>query len=111
MPRGSFIMHSCRSLSLVLALCAGVFAGCAARPINAPITEVNRNTGDRFQTRQLHDNDRENFVILAFSGGGTRAAAGTISDQSPEFQRLLRDTGARPVPKAPAPASPVHAAN
>ena len=40
----------CRSCSL---LCAVVLAGCATRPINAPITEVNRNSGYRFQTRQL----------------------------------------------------------
>jgi len=52
-----------------------VLAGCASRPVNPPITEVNRNSGYRFQTRQLYDNDKENLVILAFSGGGTRAAA------------------------------------
>jgi len=68
-------MPSRRLLSLLLALCAVVLAGCATRPINAPITEVNRNSGYRFQTRQLQDNDKETLVILAFSGGGTRAAA------------------------------------
>ena len=52
-----------------------ILAGCASRPVNPPITEVNRNSGYRFQTRQLYDNDKENLVVLAFSGGGTRAAA------------------------------------
>jgi hypothetical protein len=188
-PRGSFTMTSHWSLPLLCVSCAVVFAGCATRPVNAPITEVNRNGGYRFQTRQLHDQDKENLVILAFSGGGTRAAAfsygvlealrrteiidskgrkvrlldeidvitgvsggsitalayglygdelfdvnearflkrdvqgellsraaaGTNIDQSPEFQRLLRDTGVRVVPTAPAkpaaPALPVRAAN
>ena len=52
-----------------------LLAGCASRPVNPPITEVNRNSGYRFATRQLQDDDKENLVILAFSGGGTRAAA------------------------------------
>ncbi len=73
--QGSLLVSSLRSLSLPLLLCAVVLAGCATRPINAPITEVNRSSGYRFQTRQLSDNDKENLVILAFSGGGTRAAA------------------------------------
>jgi NTE family protein len=50
-------------------------AGCASRPVNPPLAEVNRNSGYRFQTRQQYDTDRKNLVILAFSGGGTRAAA------------------------------------
>ena len=34
-----------------------------------------RTTGYTFQTRQKHFKSQENLVILAFSGGGTRAAA------------------------------------
>ena len=60
---------------VLVAFCVELLAACASRPINVPITEVNRNSGYRFTTRQLHDHDRENLVILAFSGGGTRAAA------------------------------------
>jgi NTE family protein len=52
-----------------------LLAGCASRPVNPPIAEVNRDSGYRFATRQLYDDDKENLVILAFSGGGTRAAA------------------------------------
>jgi len=64
------------SLRFTFAVCtACVLAGCATRPINAPISEVNRSSGYRFQTRQIYDDDKENLVILAFSGGGTRAAA------------------------------------
>ncbi|MFO1325370.1 MAG: patatin-like phospholipase family protein [Burkholderiales bacterium] len=60
---------------LAVAGCALLLAACASRPINAPIPEVNKNSGYRFQTRQLIDADSENLVVLAFSGGGTRAAA------------------------------------
>jgi NTE family protein len=63
-------------LNLLYVFAVSLFvAGCASRPVNPPISEVNRNSGYRFQTRQLHDDDKENLVILAFSGGGTRAAA------------------------------------
>ena len=33
------------------------------------------HTGYRFETRQAQDKDKQNLVVLAFSGGGTRAAA------------------------------------
>lgn len=48
---------------------------CASRPINPPITQVEPSTGYRYQTRQQNFKDTQNLVILAFSGGGTRAAA------------------------------------
>jgi NTE family protein len=51
--------------------------GCATRPINPPIEQVDLTKGYRYETRWAHrgDYDAENLVILAFSGGGTRAAA------------------------------------
>src|SRR5437773_2875660 len=52
-----------------------VLGGCATRPVNPPITQVDANTGYTFQTRQKHFRSEENIVVLAFSGGGTRAAA------------------------------------
>jgi len=53
----------------------GVLAGCATRPVNPPLTNADVNSGYTFQTRQKHFKNQENLVILAFSGGGTRAAA------------------------------------
>ncbi len=50
-------------------------SGCATRPINPPITQADPAAGYRFATRQVHLKDQDNLVILAFSGGGTRAAA------------------------------------
>jgi predicted acylesterase/phospholipase RssA len=52
-----------------------VLAGCASRPINPPMTQVDPNGGYTFQTRQKHFKSRDTLVVLAFSGGGTRAAA------------------------------------
>jgi NTE family protein len=52
-----------------------LLGGCATRPINPPITQADPNTGYRFETRQAKEKEKENLVILAFSGGGTRAAA------------------------------------
>ncbi len=52
-----------------------VLAGCATRPVNPPIKRVDPEAGYRFLTRQLHFLDQDSLVILAFSGGGTRAAA------------------------------------
>jgi NTE family protein len=52
-----------------------LLGGCATRPINAPITEVSWDKGYQYLARYQHAQDRENVVILAFSGGGTRAAA------------------------------------
>ena len=52
-----------------------LLGGCATRPINAPITEFTPDKGYQYQARQQDSKDHDNVVILAFSGGGTRAAA------------------------------------
>jgi NTE family protein len=52
-----------------------LLGGCATRPINPPITSTDLKTGYRLEARQSQIKDKENLVILAFSGGGTRAAA------------------------------------
>ncbi|HTS22663.1 MAG TPA: patatin-like phospholipase family protein [Casimicrobiaceae bacterium] len=58
-----------------LGLAAILCGACATRPVNPPITQVDPRTGYRFVLRAQHFRDRQNLVILAFSGGGTRAAA------------------------------------
>ncbi|MEJ8821349.1 patatin-like phospholipase family protein [Variovorax humicola] len=58
-----------------LAACALLLGGCATRPINPPITQADPGKGYRFETRQAEVKDKDTLVILAFSGGGTRAAA------------------------------------
>src|SRR5262249_14139209 len=67
-------MRLTRLLSLAMLL---LLAGCASRPVNPPITQADPTTGYRYTTRVEHFTGKssENLVILAFSGGGTRAAA------------------------------------
>jgi NTE family protein len=52
-------------------------AGCASRPINAPITQVDPHNGYRphLLMSKRQNNDPHTFFVLSFSGGGTRAAA------------------------------------
>src|SRR5438477_11437237 len=57
-------------LAVLLAL-----GGCATRPVNPPIATVDLDVGYTFQARLKHFKSQENIVVLAFSGGGTRAAA------------------------------------
>ena len=64
-----------RAVCMALTTTLVVLAGCATRPVNPPITQTNPSSGYRFETRQAHAKDKENLVVLAFSGGGTRAAA------------------------------------
>ena len=52
-----------------------LLGGCATRPINPPITQADPAAGYRFESRLASAKDKDNLVILAFSGGGTRAAA------------------------------------
>ena len=56
---------------------AASVAGCASRPINQPITHVDTETGYRASVRlpKQQNNDPNTLLLLAFSGGGTRAAA------------------------------------
>lgn len=68
-------MSTTRNLAaLVFAATLGL-AGCASRPVNPPISQVDPNGGYTFQSRQKHFKSQDTLVVLAFSGGGTRAAA------------------------------------
>lgn len=66
-------MTSIKFFSLFLSIV--VLAGCASRPINKPVSSIDVNAGYRFETMHAKAEDQENLVVLAFSGGGTRAAA------------------------------------
>ena len=64
-----------------------LLVGCAHRPINPPITQADPKTGYRYLTRPQYTSGSESVVILAFSGGGTRAAAFSYG-----VLEFLRDT-------------------
>jgi NTE family protein len=72
---GDSSMRTCSARPLVVLVALLVLASCAARPVNPRINQTDPHSGYRFETRQVHREDHENLVILAFSGGGTRAAA------------------------------------
>ncbi len=61
--------------SILLAATVLALAACATRPINPPITDTSANEGYLYASRAAKARERENIVILTFSGGGTRAAA------------------------------------
>ena len=50
-------------------------AGCATRPVNLPLAQVDAQAGYRYATRPQPAGGGGNLLVLAFSGGGTRAAA------------------------------------
>ncbi len=49
--------------------------GCATRPINPPLTQYDPAKAYRIERQSENAEDNATLVILAFSGGGTRAAA------------------------------------
>jgi NTE family protein len=61
------------ALSLVGALLL-LLGGCATRQFNPAIVRYNPRSGHQFEELESRGNPQD-FVILAFSGGGTRAAA------------------------------------
>ena len=50
-------------------------AGCATRPVNPPLAHYDPNKSYRIERPSENAEDHATLVILAFSGGGTRAAA------------------------------------
>ncbi|MFO1396738.1 MAG: patatin-like phospholipase family protein [Burkholderiales bacterium] len=66
--------HPARLALAVLALVAGL-CGCATRPINPPVTQFMPEKPYRVERKSANEEDNATLVILAFSGGGTRAAA------------------------------------
>jgi NTE family protein len=62
-----------RVLPLIITI--ALLAGCATRPINAPIAHYDPDKAYRVERPSENPEDNATLVILAFSGGGTRAAA------------------------------------
>ncbi len=70
-PGGSAVLRQLSVFAVALLL-----AGCATRPIVPPLKQYEPGAGYRWANRPaLPDNDQQTLLILAFSGGGTRAAA------------------------------------
>lgn len=60
-----------------MACLLALLAGCASRPINAPLDQFDPQAGYRpfLLIPKRQNNDRSALLALSFSGGGTRAAA------------------------------------
>lgn len=67
-------MPTPRALS-VLCLAAVLLAGCATRPTNPGMERIDPDRTYRVERRSDNVEDNATLVVLAFSGGGTRAAA------------------------------------
>ena len=89
-----------------LALLASLGA-CATRPVNPPLAEARLGTGYTYETRQKYFKSKDNLVILAFSGGGTRAAS--FSYGVLEFLRQTRiaDASGRSIRRGSLPGGPL----
>ena len=63
--------------ALRLLLCASLMAltACATRPVNPPVDKTSTSTINILRSQDQLKLRAETLVILAFSGGGTRAAA------------------------------------
>ena len=67
------IMRSLKFAGLILAAC--ILIGCATRPINPPVEHIPPGKAYSFERQGQTERQSKNLVVLAFSGGGTRAAA------------------------------------
>jgi len=88
--------------SILLVFSALLISGCAHYPVNVPVRTIDPAIGYRFQTLARTNSD-DLLLMLAFSGGGTRAAAlsyGVLEElrrtevgPSGHERRLLDDVG------------------
>lgn len=65
--------HNLRFIFLTCMLL--LLSACATFPSNSALKEYDKDTGYRYKLLDATDNSEDLFVILTFSGGGTRAAA------------------------------------
>jgi len=70
-------MHPAPPRTWLLLAAVAALVGCATatRPMNAQLEHSDPRSGYRYETRPESGNDASTMFILAFSGGGTRAAA------------------------------------
>jgi NTE family protein len=64
-----------RAIAIIVLLAAFCIAGCAHYPANPPLTTINPNAGYRYSVVREEPAGDKPFVLLSFSGGGTRAVA------------------------------------
>jgi len=68
-------MHPCLGRIAIVIGALALVAGCATRPVNPPTASYDPGKSYRIERPSENAEDNATLVILAFSGGGTRAAA------------------------------------
>ena len=63
------------TVRIAVVICALLLTACGSFPVNPPLAKYDPSTGYRFEKLEQGSNSDKLFVILVFSGGGTRAAA------------------------------------
>lgn len=63
------------TIPIAVVVCALLLTACGSFPVNPPLAKHDPSVGYRFENLEQGSNSDELFVILVFSGGGTRAAA------------------------------------
>jgi NTE family protein len=61
--------------ALPILIAAILVSGCAQRPLNPPLKAYEKNASYEFEHLERNRGKQDDLVILAFSGGGTRAAS------------------------------------
>ncbi len=64
-----------KPLAKTLGLAALLISGCAHYPVNVPLPTREAASGYRFQPGEPQSSSDDLLLMLAYSGGGTRAAA------------------------------------
>jgi NTE family protein len=64
-----------RAALFLLVVSLSLLGGCTRRPINPRLTNYQVSAETQFEKMERNRGDHEDIVVLAFSGGGTRAAA------------------------------------
>jgi NTE family protein len=75
MTRPSGLMISLGTAVSLAVASLWLLAGCATRPINPPLTHYQEGTEHQLEKLEQNRGNPEDIIVLAFSGGGTRAAA------------------------------------
>ena len=61
--------------ALPILIASILVSGCAQRPLNPPLKAYEKNAAYEFEHLERNRGKQDDLVILAFSGGGTRAAS------------------------------------
>ncbi len=87
-----------RTLTLVVIanVVAMLLAGCATRPVNPPLVQYDSTYGYRASKWQSERGDPEFGLVVAMSGGGTRAAAFSYGVLE-ELRRTMVPTASGPI--------------